>query len=50
MVSRVVGYGFAWTGHYGFEKNKPATFGHPLWSLRSDFVMFWQVVSGRIPF
>ena len=50
LLAPVVGYGFAWTGHYGFEKNKPATFGHPLWSLRSDFVMFWQVVTGRIPF
>jgi hypothetical protein len=50
LLAPVVGYGFAWLGHYGFEKNRPATFGHPFWSLRSDFVMFWQVLSGRIRF
>ena len=50
LLVPLVGYGFAWVGHFGFEKNKPATFGHPLWSLRSDFVMFGQVLSGRIPF
>lgn len=50
LVAPVVGYAFAWTGHYGFEKNRPATFGHPLWSLASDFVMFGQVLRGRIPF
>ena len=50
LLAPLVGYGFAWTGHFAFEKNKPATFGHPVWSLRSDFVMFGQVVSGRLPF
>lgn len=50
LLVPVVGYGCAWVGHYVFEKNRPATFGHPLWSLRSDFTMFWQVLSGRIPF
>lgn len=50
LLAPVVGYGFAWLGHFGFEKNRPATFGHPFWSLRSDFVMFWQVLRGRIPF
>lgn len=46
----VVGYGFAWVGHYFFEKNKPATFKYPLWSLVSDFKMFFQLISGRISF
>jgi hypothetical protein len=46
----LIGYGFAWTGHFVFEKNKPATFGHPLWSLASDFVMWWQMLTGKVPF
>lgn len=36
----LVGYGFAWFGHWWFEKNKPATFSHPLWSLRGDWQMY----------
>lgn len=46
----VVGYGFAWAGHFAFEKNRPATFKNPLYSLAGDWVMFAQVLSGRIPF
>ena len=46
----VVGYGFAWVGHFGFEKNKPATFGHPFYSLASDWVMWWQMLTGKVPF
>jgi hypothetical protein len=44
----VVGYGFAWFGHFFFEKNKPATFTYPLYSLGSDFVMFWHIITGQI--
>ncbi|MCS6819494.1 MAG: DUF962 domain-containing protein [Chitinophagales bacterium] len=42
------GYGFAWFGHFMFEKNKPATFVYPLYSLGSDFVMFWHILTGQI--
>lgn len=46
----VAGYGFAWVGHYVYEKNRPATFRHPLYSLMGDWVMYWQVLSGKIKF
>lgn len=42
------GYGFAWAGHFFVEKNKPATFTYPLYSLGSDFVMFWHILIGQI--
>lgn len=45
----VAGYGFAWTGHFFFEKNRPATFNHPWYSLAGDWVMFFQVLTGRLP-
>ena len=45
----VLGYGFAWVGHFMFEHNKPATFEHPWYSLMGDWVMFWQIVTGRLP-
>src|SRR5690349_14291534 len=41
----VVGYGFAWVGHLVFEHNKPATFGHPFYSLAADFLMFWHILT-----
>ena len=43
----VIGYGFAWVGHFFFEKNKPATFKYPLWSLISDFKLFFEILSGK---
>ena len=46
----VIGYGFAWVGHAFFEKNKPATFQYPLYSLASDFIMFWDLLRGKEPF
>ncbi|MFZ0490450.1 MAG: DUF962 domain-containing protein [Salegentibacter sp.] len=46
----VVGYGFAWVGHAFFEKNKPATFKYPFWSLISDFRLFFEILSGKKTF
>jgi hypothetical protein len=46
----VIGYGFAWVGHFFFEKNRPATFTHPFYSFAGDWVMFVQMLRGRIPF
>ena len=45
-----VGYGFAWVGHFFFEKNKPATFQYPLYSLASDFLLFWDLLIGKEKF
>jgi len=44
----VVGYGFAWVGHFFFEKNRPATFKHPWYSLMGDFVMYKDILTRRI--
>jgi hypothetical protein len=46
----VIGYGFAWIGHFFFEHNRPATFSYPLYSLLGDWVMWWQVITGRMKF
>lgn len=40
----IVGYGFAWLGHFVFEKNRPATFDYPLYSLKADWVMLGQKI------
>jgi hypothetical protein len=46
----VVGYSFAWVGHFAFEKNRPATFKHPLYSFMGDWVMLKDMLAGRIRF
>ncbi len=43
------GYGFAWVGHFFFEKNRPATFKHPLYSFAGDWVMFKDILTGKLP-
>lgn len=45
----IVGYGFAWAGHFFFEHNRPATFTYPLYSLLGDWVMLRDFVTGRLP-
>lgn len=44
----IVGYGFAWVGHFFFEKNKPATFKYPFYSLMGDWVMYKDILTRRI--
>ncbi|TAL85759.1 MAG: DUF962 domain-containing protein [Rhodanobacter sp.] len=46
----LAGYGFAWLGHYVYEKNRPATFKHPLYSLLGDWVMYGQMLRGKLSF
>jgi hypothetical protein len=46
----LAGYTFAWVGHFFFEKNRPATFKHPFYSLLGDFVMYRDMILGKVPF
>jgi hypothetical protein len=44
----LLGYGFAWYAHFRVEGNRPATFGHPFWSLAADYRMLWLVLTGTM--
>lgn len=44
----IVGYGFAWTGHFFIERNRPATFRYPLWSLAADWKMWAYMLAGKM--
>ena len=44
------GYGFAWVGHFFFERNQPATFTHPVYSFIGDWVMYKDILTGKIRF
>lgn len=46
----LVGYGCAWVGHAFYERNRPATFKYPLYSLASDFILFWRLLTGTEKF
>jgi len=44
----LAGYGFAWAGHFFFEKNRPATFTYPFYSLLGDWVMYKDILTRRL--
>ena len=50
LAGFVCGYAFAWVGHFFFEHNRPATFSYPFYSLLGDWVMWKDMLSGRIKF
>ena len=49
LAALLSGYGFAWVGHFFFEHNRPATFKYPFYSFAGDWVMFKEMLTGKIP-
>lgn len=50
LLALVQGYAFAWVGHFFFEHNRPATFKYPRYSFMGDWRLWWEIVTGKIPF
>ena len=50
LLALVQGYAFAWVGHFFFEHNRPATFKYPGFSFMGDWRLWWETVTGRMPF
>ena len=48
LLAPVLGYGFAWCGHFFVEKNMPSSFGHPIYSLRANALLWWKTISGEM--
>jgi hypothetical protein len=48
VAAPVFGYGFAWVGHFVVQRNKPATFTYPAWSLQGDMLMWWKTLNGEM--
>jgi hypothetical protein len=50
LYGLLCGYGFAWVGHFAFERNRPASFKQPLYSFMGDWKMWLQILTGKIAF
>jgi hypothetical protein len=48
LYGLLAGYGFAWIGHFFFEKNKPASFKRPIYSFMGDWVMYRDIWTGKV--